>query len=119
MSAQAPTSSNRMARLVIDDLEGVLDPDVVAVTVPEAVCDGPSSPLRSAGASRQRPGCVVRMQHVGPALRIRRHFLRRIPHDRAEILGDKRARVDRLKLRGVDDRGADGEEVLQPLARRF
>ena len=45
MSAQEPTISERLAGLVTHDPERVLDPDVVSVSVPEPVLDGPSALL--------------------------------------------------------------------------
>jgi hypothetical protein len=78
-----------MARIVVDNLEGILDPDVVPVTMPKAVCDGPSSPFDQGKHLIENAGGVVRMEMIGPALRIRRHLLRRVPHDFAKVLGDE------------------------------
>jgi hypothetical protein len=48
---------------------------------------------------------------IGPALGIGRHLLRRIAHDRAEVLADEGTGIIARGLGGVDDRGADREQV--------
>ena len=83
----------RMAGVVIDDLEGVLDPNVMPVAVPEAIFDG------SAAAPDQRkhlaecPRSVIRVEMIGPALGVCGHLLRPISHDGAQILADEGAGV--------------------------
>ena len=93
MSAQAPTSSSGLACLVVDDLEGVLDPDVVAVAVAEAVGDRSSPALDQGRQLLEDAWRVVGVQALGPALRVGGHLLGRVAHDRAEVLADEGAGV--------------------------
>ena len=53
MSAHAPISFQRLAGVVADDLEGVLDPDVMPVAVAKAVRDGAAALLDQRSAIRQ------------------------------------------------------------------
>src|SRR3974377_454183 len=105
-----------MALIVIDHTEGILDPDVMPVTMPEAVLEGPSATLDEGRHLIKDPRRVLRMHMVGPAPRIGGPFLGRIDHDRAEFFADICAGKIARGLGGVYDRGADGEQVLQPLA---
>src|SRR5262249_41239494 len=104
-----------MTRLVIDDLEGVLDSDVMAVAMPEAVLDRSASPLNQGVHLLKDSWGILGMKMLRPALRILGHLLRGIPHDRAEILADESACKIPRGFSGVDDGRADGEQVLQAL----
>jgi hypothetical protein len=109
----------RLARAVIDNLEGVLDPDVATLAPPEAVFQGPHSSFNQARTFVENSPGVFWMEVVGPALWIGRHLLRLIAHDRLEIFTDIGAGKISGSLGRVNDRGADSEQMLQLLARAF
>ncbi len=105
------------ARVVIDDLEGVLDPDVMPVAMAEAILDGSAASPDQRKHLAEGARRVVGMKTLRPALRVGRHLLRRIAHDGAEIFAHEGAGVIARRLGRVDDGRADGEKVLQTLAR--
>ena len=105
----------RTAGFVVDDPERVLDPDVMSVAMPEAVLDRSPSALDQRPHLLEHSGSVLGMEMAGPAFRIGGHLLRRIAHDRAEILADEGAGEIARGLGGVDDGGAHGEQVLYAL----
>ena len=117
MSAQAPTSSSGLARVVVDDLEGVLDPDVVTVAMAEAVLDASTTPSDQRLHLTEGARRIVGMEMIRPAFGIGGHLLGRIAHDPTEILAHEGAGVIARGLGGVDDRGTDGEKVLETLTR--
>ena len=109
----------RTAGIVIDNPERVEDPNVAALSPAEAVFQGPFAAFYETWTFVENSPGVFWMEVVGPALGIGRHLLRRIAHDRLEILTDIGAGKITGSLGRVDDRGADSEQMLQPLARAF
>jgi len=105
-----------LASLIPDHLEGVLNPNVVPVPVPETVGDRSAPLLHQRCHLGEYPRGVFGVQAFRPALGIGRHLLRRVPHNRFEVLADEGAGVAARSLRRVDDRGADREQILQALA---
>jgi len=85
--------------------------------MPESVLDRSSSPLDQGGHVLEDACGILGMEVVGPALRIGGHLLRRIAHDRPQVLTDESTGEIARGLGGVDDRRADGEQVLQALPR--
>ena len=107
----------RIAVGVLDDLEAVLDPDVVAVAMAEAIFDAAAAAGDQRSHALEHADRVLRVEMVGPAFRIGGHLLRRIAHDGAEILAHEGAAEIAGGLGGVDDGGTDGEQILQALPR--
>src|SRR5262249_4693719 len=105
-----------VACLVSDDSEGVLNPDIVPVSMTEAVLDRSEERRVGKECSFQNPRGVVRMKMVRPALRIGSHLNGRIANDVTKILADKCAGIVARCFSRVDDRRINGEQVLQPLA---
>ena len=79
------------ARIVIDHLEGVLDPDVVPVAMAEAVLDGSAAPPDERNHLAESPPRVVGVKALGPTLGVRSHLLGRVAHDGAKIFADEGA----------------------------
>src|SRR6476620_4262440 len=107
----------RATSIVIDDLEGILNPNVVAIAVAEAILDRSAAPADKGKHFAEGSRGIVGMKMVGPTLRVGGHLLRRIAHDRAEILADESAGIIARCLGGVDDGGTYREKVLQALTR--
>ena len=107
----------RIAVFVVDDLEAVLDPDVMAVAMAEAIFDAAAAALDQAIHFLEHARRIVGVEMLGPAFRVGGHLLRRIAHDRAEVLADEGAAEIAGGLGGVDDGGTDGEQILQALPR--
>jgi hypothetical protein len=106
----------RTAGIVIDNPECVEDPNVTALSAAEAVFQGPFAAFYETWTFVENSPGVFRMEVVGPTLGIGCHLLRRIAHDRLEILADIGAGKITGSLGRVDDRGADSEQMLWPLA---
>src|SRR6476659_4538178 len=104
-----------MAGLVVHDPEAVLNPDVMPVAMTEAVFDGSASLFDQRRHGFEHAFRIVGVQMVGPTLGIGRHFLRRIAHDRAQVLADEGAGEIPRSFGRVDDRRTYGEQVLQSL----
>src|SRR4029077_17557717 len=83
----------RMAGVIVDDLEGVLDPNVMPVAVPEPIFDSSAAAPDHRKHLAERPRGVIRMEMIGPALGICGHLLRPISHDGAQILADEGAGI--------------------------
>ena len=81
----------------------------------EAVFHRPASPSIRRQLVEDARG-ILRMQAGRPALGVSGHLLRRVPHDRVEILADERTDIVDRRLSGVDDRGTDSEKVFEQLA---
>ena len=81
----------RSARLVFDDPEGILNPNVVPVAMAEAILDRSPAVLDQGWHFLEDSRCVLGMETVGPRLRISGHLLWRIAHDGAEIFTDESA----------------------------
>ena len=107
----------RTSGVVIDDLEGVLDPDVMPVAMAKAILDAAAAPADQRQHLAEGSRRVLGMEMIGPALRIGGHLLRRVAHDRAEIFAHEGAGIIAGRLGGVDDGGTYGEKVLEALAR--
>ena len=86
----------RPKRIVIDNPERVEDPNVTALSAAEAVFQGPFAAFYETWTFVENsPG--VWMEVVGPTLGIGCHLLRRIAHDRLEILAGHRCRQNHRK----------------------
>ena len=81
----------------------------------EAILDRPAAALDQRPHLLEHSRRVLRMEMAGPAFRIGGHLLRRIAHDRPEILADEGAGEIARGLGGVDDGGAYREQVLDAL----
>src|SRR5262245_5849382 len=86
---------------ITHDLEGILDPDIVATPMPEAVFEGPSPFFYQRKHFLKHPLPILRMDTIGPEIRIFKHLPGGIPHNRVHILADERARVIAEGLIGV------------------
>src|SRR4029078_134434 len=106
-----------MAGIVVDDLQGVLDPNVMPVTVAEAIFDAAAAAPDQREHFAEGPRSVIGVEMIGPALGVDGDLLRPISHDGAQVLAAEGAGVVAGGLGGVDGGGTSGEEVLQPLAR--
>ena len=82
-----------MAGIVVDDLEGVLDPNVMPVTVAEAIFDASAAAPDQRKHLAEGPRSVIRVEMIGPALGVGGHLLRPISHDGAQIFADEGAGV--------------------------
>src|SRR5262245_39907218 len=107
-----PDDLQRTTRVVMHDLEGILDPEIVPSPMPEAVFDGPSSFFYQRIHFGEDPLGILRMETAGPELWIFKHLPRGIPHNRVHILADERARVIARGLIGVKDPRTDRHKVL-------
>src|SRR5262245_49083391 len=110
-----PDEFQRLAGLVIENPETILDADVVPIPVLKPVFDDPSSLLDQRRQFVEHPRGVLRVQTVGPAFRISDHLLRGKAHDRANIIADERAGEIPRRMGRVDDRRTDREQVLVSL----
>ena len=106
----------RLARLIVHDFEGVLDPDIVPVAVAEPVFERPSAHFNELAHLLKDPICILGMQAARPELRIFKHLPRREAHDRVDVLADERAGVIVRGLRRIDDPRRDGQQILDALA---
>ena len=82
-----------MAGVVVDDLEGVLDPNVMPVAMAEAIFDAAAAAPDQREHLAEGPRSVIGVEMIGPALRVGGHLLRPISHDGAQILADEGAGV--------------------------
>src|SRR4029078_4293340 len=82
-----------MAGIVVDDLEGVLDTNVMPVTVGEAIFDAPAAAPDQREHFAEGPPSVIGVEMIGPALGVGGHLLRPISHDGAQVLADEGAGV--------------------------
>ncbi len=106
------------ALVILDDPEGVLDPDVVPVAVPEAVLQGAAALLHQRAHLAEDTRDIVGVQAHGPEILVLQHLPRREPHDAGDVLADEGAGIV-AGLNGVNDRGRDRHEVLETPSRRF
>ena len=107
----------RMTRGVVNYLERILDPDIVTVPVTEAVCDCSASLLYQRWQFLENPRGIVVMKTGRPAFRVGRHFLRCETHNRLDVVTDKGTSEISRCLSGVNDRRADGKQILESLTR--
>ena len=74
------------------------------VAMAEAVGDRPAPLLYQRHNLGEHTRGVFRMQQLGPALRVGRHLLWRVPHNRPKVLADEGAGIAIPRsLRRVDD----------------
>ena len=106
----------RLAGVVVEDAKGVLDPDIVPVPMPEPVFDGSSTLFDQKAQLAEHLRGVIRVQPVGPALRISDHLLRGKAHDRLNIFAHECAGVVPRSMGRVNDRWTRCEQVLESLA---
>src|SRR5689334_11848151 len=104
-----------MAGLVVHDPEAVLNPDVMPGARTVAVQGVSARILYRTTNGFEHPIRIVGVQMFAPTLWIGRHFLRRIAHDRAQVLADEGAGEIPRSFGRVDDRRTYGEQVLQSL----
>src|SRR4029450_9812844 len=103
--------------IIVDHLEGVLDPDVVTVAMAEAVLDTATSPSDERLHVTKGAWRVVGMEMIRPNLWVCGHLLGRIAHNRTEIFAYESAGVIAGRFGRVDNRRADGEQILKALTR--
>ena len=107
-----------LAVIVVGDGESVLDPDIVAVAMAEAVLEGAAALADQAIHLAEHPIGIVGMQALDPELLVVAHLPRRIGHDRIQILADEGAGIIAGHLRGVDDGGAGADQSFQVVHHR-
>ena len=103
---------------VADHPERVLDPDVMAVAMAEAIFDRPSAFLDQRSHLLEYALGVLRMQPHRPEILVLEHLPGREAHDARDVLADEGAGVV-ARLVGVDDGRRDRHQIAQPLARRL
>src|SRR4030095_12251557 len=103
--------------LVVHDFERILDPNIVPVPMSEPVFNCPAALPDEWSQFTQDARGIIRVQAVGPALRIRYHFIRGKAHDRPNIFTDECASKIPSRVGGVDNCGTDGEQVFVSLTR--
>ncbi len=113
MLAHEPTTSSGLPVGVGDDLEGVLDPEVVAVAMAETVLDRAAAGLdqtrsTSANTCGASSGCRRDGQNFG----ILEHLPGGEAHDRVDVVADERALERARGLVRVHDARRDRHEVL-------
>src|SRR5262249_54327166 len=107
----------RGASLVVrDDPKGVLHPDVMPITMAEAVFDRASAPFHQRAHFLKYPPSIIWMQAHGPEIFVLQHLPRREPHDPRDILAHERARVITCLIH-VDDGRRYRHQVSQTLLR--
>jgi len=106
----------RLSGIPLDDLEGILDPDVVPISVSKAVfgCSSPSFNERT-HLFEDSLG-IFWMEALGPELAIFEHLPLREAHNGIDVLANKRTRITARALVRVHDARGDGVKVLQARA---
>ena len=102
-----------------DYLERVLDPQVVAVAMAEAVLDGAAAGRDQAPDLGEHLRCVLGMQPRGPEFRVLEHLPGGEAHDGIDVVADEGALEGTGRLVGVHDARRDRHEIALPLARRL
>src|SRR3974377_486827 len=110
--AQAPTDSCGFASIIWGYGEGVLDPDIVPVTMAEAIFESTVSLFDQAADFGENPASIVRMQCCDPELLFVAHLPRCVPHDRIQIVAHEGASIVARHLRRIDDGGARPDHAL-------
>src|SRR5262245_42678271 len=105
----SPNKFECMAGLVGDNFEGILNPNIVTVSMTKTVLYRAASLFNQWSHFFQDPSGVLRMKMVGPGLGISGHFFGRITHYRAKIFANESASVVTRSLRRVNDSRTSGE----------
>ena len=102
----------------MNDPKGVLHPDVMPITMAEAVLDRASAPFHQRTHFLKYPPSIIWVQAHGPEIFVLHHLPRGEPHDPRDILTHERARVITCLI-CVDDGWRYRHEVSQTLLRRL
>ena len=98
--------------LVVNNLESILDPYVIPVSMPKSIFEGASALCYEGTHFFEETLGIIRMNAVGPEFRIFNHLPLGKAHNRLYISTDERTRVSTTNLSCVQNPRRDSEQVL-------